>query len=147
MSDDTYTTSVRIEATPEEVFPYLTRSDLMVRWMGDWADLDPSPNGKLAIDVNGIPIRGEYLVVEPPHRLVFSWGAAGNDVLTPGSTTVEILLRPDGDGTVLELAHRDLPREELPKHGVGWGHFLDRLTIAATGSDPGPDPWATADAR
>jgi uncharacterized protein YndB with AHSA1/START domain len=144
VTDDAYTTSVRIDATPADVFPYLTNADLIVRWMGDWADLDPTPGGKLILDINGVPIRGEYLIVEPPHRLVFSWGAAGSDTLAPGSTTVEIVLRPDGGGTVLELAHRDLPAEELDKHGDGWSHFLDRLTVAGIGRDPGPDPWATA---
>lgn len=140
---DTYQTSVRIDATPAEIFPYLTTSDLIVRWMGDWADLEPTPGGHLVIDINGIPIRGEFLVVEPPHRLVFTWGAAGNDTLPPGSTTVEILLHADGDGTLVELAHRDLPAAEIARHGVGWGHFLERLTIASTGASAGPDPWAT----
>lgn len=139
---DTFTTSVRIAAPPADVFPYLTDAALVVRWMGDWADLRPEPGGALSLDINGIPIRGEYLVVDPPHRLVFTWGAAGNDVLPPGSTTVEILLRPDGDDTVVELAHRDLPPEELSQHGIGWGHFLERLVVAAGGGDPGPDPWA-----
>jgi uncharacterized protein YndB with AHSA1/START domain len=110
--------------------------------MGNWADLDPTPGGKFVLDINGVPIRGEYLVVEPPHRVVFTWGAAGNDVLAPGSTTVEIQLRPEGDGTLLELAHRDLPPEEAPKHDIGWAHFLARLAIAGAGGDPGPDPWA-----
>jgi uncharacterized protein YndB with AHSA1/START domain len=142
VSDGEFHTSVRIEARPAEVFPYLVDAELITRWMGEWAELDPTPGGKFVLDVNGVPIRGEYLVVEPPHRLVFSWGAAGNDVIGPGSTAVEIRLRADGDGTLLELAHRDLPAEELPRHGIGWGHFLTRLAVAATGADPGPDPWA-----
>ena len=142
MADDAYRTSVRIEALPAEVFPYLTDAALVTRWMGDWAELDAVADGRLAIDINGVPIRGRYTVVEPPHRLVFSWGAAGSDVLPAGSTTVEITLRHDGDGTVLELVHRDLPAEELPKHDTGWGHFLARLVVAAGGGDPGPDPWA-----
>jgi uncharacterized protein YndB with AHSA1/START domain len=142
MSDDTYTTAVRIEASPAEVFPYLIDAELVVRWMGDWAELEPNAGGKLAIDINGVPIRGEYLIVDPPHRVVFSWGVAGSDVLAPGSTTVEIVLRPDGDGTVLELAHRDLPPEQLAQHDTGWRHFLERLVVAAAGGDPGPDPWA-----
>jgi uncharacterized protein YndB with AHSA1/START domain len=141
--DDAYTTQVRIDAAPADVFPYLTDSELIVRWMGDWARLEPAPGGALAIDINGIPIRGEYLLVEPPHRVVFSWGAAGSDVLAPGSTTVEIRLRPDGAGTMLELVHRGLPPEERAQHDVGWSHFLERLVIVASGGDPGPDPWAT----
>ncbi len=24
----------------------------------------------------------------------------------------------------------------------GWDHYLPRLTVAASGADPGPDPWA-----
>ena len=138
----TFTTSVRIDASPAEVFPYLIDAELIVRWMGDWAELQPTPGGKLVLDINGVPIRGEFLVVEPPHRLVFSWGAAGSEVLAQGSTTVEIRLHEDGDGTLLELAHRGLPAEELPQHDAGWGHFLARLVVAATGRDPGPDPWA-----
>ena len=130
------------ELWPASLAGDLTDAELMVRWMGQWADLHPKAGGVLAIDVNGVPIRGEYLVVEPPHRVVFSWGAAGSDVLAAGSTTVEIMLRPDGAGTVLELVHRGLPPEELPRHGIGWGHFLERLVIAASGGEPGPDPWA-----
>jgi uncharacterized protein YndB with AHSA1/START domain len=142
MSDDVFTTSVRIEAPPDEVFPYLTDATLMVRWMGDWADLAAEAGGVFAVDIAGVPIRGEYVVVEAPKRVVFTWGAPGNDTLPAGSTTVEIVLHPDGDGTLVELAHRDLPPEELPKHRVGWDHFLPRLAIAAAGSNPGPDPWA-----
>jgi uncharacterized protein YndB with AHSA1/START domain len=114
----------------------------MVRWMGDWADLDPVDGGSFTVDINGVPIRGHYLAVEPPHRVVFTWGVAGNAGHPPGSSTVEITLRPDGRGTVLELVHADLPAEELPQHGVGWGHFLHRLATVAAGGDPGPDPWA-----
>jgi uncharacterized protein YndB with AHSA1/START domain len=142
LSDDAYTTAIRVAAPPEEVFPYLTDAALVVRWMGEWADLEPHAGGRFALDVNGVPVRGRYLAVEPPHRVVFSWGAAGNDAVPPGSTTVEITLRPDGDETVIELVHRDLPPDEVARHGVGWGHFLDRLAVAAAGGDAGPDPWA-----
>lgn len=140
--DEAFTTAIRIGATPDEVFPYLTDASLMVRWMGDWADLQPDRGGKFVVDINGVPIRGHYVAVEPPHRVVFTWGAAGNDTLPPGSTTVEITLRPDGGETVVELVHRGLPPEELARHRVGWGHFLDRLVVAAGGGDVGPDPWA-----
>ena len=49
-------------------FPYLIDAELMVRWMGEWAELQPKAGGRLAIDINGVPIRGDYVVVEPPHR-------------------------------------------------------------------------------
>jgi uncharacterized protein YndB with AHSA1/START domain len=142
VSEGDYATTIRIAATPSEVFPYLTDASLLVRWMGDWADLEATAGGRFVVDVNGVPIRGSYVVVEPPERIVFTWGAAGNSVLPPGSTTVEIRLRPDGDETLVELVHRGLPPEEVPQHGVGWTHFLGRLQAVAAGADPGPDPWA-----
>lgn len=140
MSDDTFATSVRIAAEPGTVFPYLTDPDLMVRWMGNWADLEAKPGGKFALDIRGVPLRGEFVAVEPPHRLVFTWGAPGNPAVPPGSTTVEITLRPDGDATVVELIHRGLPPEEVARHGVGWHHYLPRLAVAAAGGDAGADP-------
>jgi uncharacterized protein YndB with AHSA1/START domain len=123
---DAYATSIRIAAKPDEVFPYLTDAALMVRWMGDWVDLDPEPGGTFAVDFEGVPVRGEYRVVEPPRRVVFTWGAPGSAV-PPGSSTVEITLEPDGDGTLLQLVHRDLPPEEAPRHGEGWEHYLPLL--------------------
>jgi uncharacterized protein YndB with AHSA1/START domain len=142
MSTDEFTAQLRIGATPSEVFPYLTDSELMVRWMGNWADLDPTVGGQFVVDINGVPVRGEFLAVEPPHRVVFTWGMPGNDRMPAGSTTVEITLRSEGNETVLELVHRDLPPEELEMHGVGWDHVFERLAVAAVGGDPGPDPWS-----
>jgi uncharacterized protein YndB with AHSA1/START domain len=142
MSTDEYRTEIRIDAGPADVFPFLVDAELMVRWMGDWADLDPVTDGRFVVDINGVPIRGRYLEIDPPHRVVFSWGAAGNEHIPPESTTVEITLRADGDVTVVELVHRQLPPDQLAQHGIGWGHFLDRLKIASAGGDPGPDPWA-----
>jgi uncharacterized protein YndB with AHSA1/START domain len=80
------------------------------------------------------------VVVEPPTRLVFTWGWEGADEMPPGSTTVEVRLTPDGDATIVRLTHRDLPTpEQVESHAAGWGHFLARLAVAATGGDPGPD--------
>jgi uncharacterized protein YndB with AHSA1/START domain len=145
MTDGTYRTSVRIDASPGDVFPYLTDTDLLTQWMGQHAVLDPVAGGSYAVDITGVPIRGQFLEVDPPHRVVFSWGVAGNDAFPAASTTVEITLTADGPATVLELVHRDLPPDELPKHDVGWAHFLDRLLVLAGGGDPGPDPWAAGD--
>jgi uncharacterized protein YndB with AHSA1/START domain len=142
VSDRDFATTLRIAATPDEVFPYLTDPALMTRWMGDRADLDARAGGAFVVDINGIPVRGNYVEVDPPHRVVFTWGVAGDDRLGPGSTTVEITLRLDGAETVLDLVHRDLPPEELAKHDTGWGHFLELLSVVAADGDAGPDPWA-----
>jgi uncharacterized protein YndB with AHSA1/START domain len=90
--------------------------------------------------VHGAPVRGRYLDLDPPNRLVISWGYAGSDTLPPGSSTVEIRLIPADGGTRVELEHRDLPPREVPGHVSGWDHYLARLRVAGSGRDPGPDP-------
>jgi uncharacterized protein YndB with AHSA1/START domain len=84
---------------------------------------------------------GRYLVVDPPRRLVLTWGWEGNQHLPPGSSTVEITLEPDGEGTIVRLRHTGLPDDELrQQHREGWVRYLDRLSVAASGGDPGPEP-------
>jgi len=136
----------RIAASPEVVFDFFTDPDKMVQWMGRSAQLDPRPGGGLRCDINGRDVaRGEYVALEPPRRAVFTWGWEGEDTLTPaGSSTVEVLLEPDGEGTRLRLIHSDLPSVEAgEKHRQGWEHYAERLATVAAGGDPGADPWAT----
>ena len=45
----------------------------------------------------------------------------------PGSTTVEVVLTPDGPDTVVELFHHELPAGEFDSHLEGWSAMLDRL--------------------
>ncbi len=42
--------------------------------MGQHASLDPRPGGQFAIDVNGASVRGQYLELDPPNRIVITWG-------------------------------------------------------------------------
>ena len=76
-----------------------------------------------------------------------SWGVAGSTELPPGTTEVEFTLTPTPAGTRLRLVHRGLPPSQASMHATGWNHFLLRLTLAAAGTDPGPDPWDQAAAR
>jgi len=85
------------------------------------------------------------VTVDPPHRIVFTWGWEGDgSPVPPGSSTVEITITADGpDATVLRLVHRGLPLPALDRHRDGWEHYLGRLTIRAAGGDPGPDGTTT----
>jgi uncharacterized protein YndB with AHSA1/START domain len=138
-----FRTELDIEAPPDVVFQHLTDPALLVAWMGQHAVLEPDTGGRFEVDINGVPIRGTFVTVEPPHRVVFTWGVAGRDDLPPGCTTVEVTLAPIGAGTHLRLVHSGLPEAEAPKHDEGWHHFLPRLATRAAGGDPGPDSWAT----
>ena len=134
---------VRIAARPETVFPFFTDPVKMLLWKGVEADLDPQPGGTFRVNVTGTAVaRGEYLEVTPNTRVVFTWGwESEGHAVPPGSSTVEVTLRVDGDGTLVTLTHHGLEGEERDGHAEGWDHFMERLSIAATGGDPGPDPW------
>jgi len=136
------TASVHIAADPERVFDYFTKPAAILRWMGDYAVLDPRPGGQFTLDINGVPVRGRYLAVDRPHRLLLSWGHAGSDRLPPGGSTVEVTFVPEGGGTTVTVVHSGLPAADAEQHRLGWAHFLDRLVVAAQGGDPGPDPWS-----
>jgi uncharacterized protein YndB with AHSA1/START domain len=119
--------TVTIDATPEDVFPYLLDPALLVQWMGDTAELRPEPGGVFALDMGEILVRGTYVVVEPPRRVEFTWGVLDNDTLPPGSTTVEIVLTADGEQTIVELTHRGLPADWRTPHMGGWNARLGAL--------------------
>ena len=113
------------------VFPYFTDPALLVTWIGERAELDPQPSGVFALDMGQSMTRGAYITVDPPRRVVFNWGIPGNLELPPGGSTVEVVLTPDGDGTIVVLTHRGLPSNHIEGHRAGWEHQLGRLPAAA----------------
>ena len=118
-----------IAASPATVFSYLVDPAKFSAWMGVGADLDPRPGGRVRIDVDGEHIAvGEFREVDPPHRVVMTWGWENNDAVPPGSTTVEITLTPDGSGTIFRLRHLGLPNEEERRsHLGGWNLYTGNL--------------------
>jgi uncharacterized protein YndB with AHSA1/START domain len=140
---EAYQTQIDIDATPEQVFDYFVKPELLVRWMGDFAKLEAKNGGIFAVDINGIIIRGEFVRVERPHLIEIAWGEADNAAMPPGSTRIVVRLTPLTSGTRVQLTHSGLVPGEAEKHAIGWPHFLERLSLAASGRDPGTDPWAT----
>lgn len=136
-----YATSIEIDAAPADVFDYLVTEAGMTAWMGQHAALDPRPGGSFAVDIAGFPIRGRYLEVERPHRVVVSWGVAGSGDLPAGASTVGFTLTPTTRGTRVDLVHSGLPDAQLAGHADGWTHFLSRLLVVAPGGDAGHDDW------
>jgi uncharacterized protein YndB with AHSA1/START domain len=139
-----FKTEIVLNASAEDVFRHLTDPAAMIRWMGQHATLKPVPGGAFEVDINGVPIRGQYLELDPPRRVLVSWGVAGNTEMPPGATQVEFTLTPIPAGTRLSLVHRGLPPGEQQVHAAGWPHFLARLPRAVAGDDPDPDPWQSA---
>ena len=136
-----------IAARPETVWEFLVDPEKAARWMGREVALEPHPGGLYRVDViPGSVALGEFVEVDPPRRLVWTWGwepgSLGEEA--PGSTTIEVELIPDGDGTTLRFIHRGLPSAAAgQRHAHGWDHYLERLVVAASGGDSGTDPWLT----
>jgi uncharacterized protein YndB with AHSA1/START domain len=126
---------LRIAAPPEVVFALWTESDRMVQWMGRTVSLEARAGGAFRLDYNGSDIAsGEVLEIDPPRRLVLSWGwEAEGDPTPPGSSRVEVTLAPDGGGTLLRLCHSGLTAEAVEGHAVGWDQFLPGLVSVAEG--------------
>jgi uncharacterized protein YndB with AHSA1/START domain len=134
-----------IQATAQEVFEYFVDPALFGQWMAEGATLDPRPDGTLRwTHPNGDTVSGRYVDVDPPRRLVFTYGWERAEVqIPPGSTTVEVDLVTQDDGaTLVTLVHRGLEGGLVDAHRGGWAHYLDRLRLAVQGQPPGPDPWA-----
>ena len=136
--------SIDIAATQEQVFDYFVRPELLVRWMGDFARLEATAGGVFSVDINGVLIRGHFVQVERPNLIEIAWGEAGNEAVPPGATRLVVTFSAHGDGTRVTVAHSGLAPAEAKKHAIGWPHFIERLAVAASGVDPGPDLWKTA---
>jgi uncharacterized protein YndB with AHSA1/START domain len=130
----------QIDASPETVFGFFTDPELLTRWLAVEATLDPRPGGvclqtHVGREDTRYFMRGEFVEVEPPTRVVFTWGFENDTTaIRPGASTVEVTLEPRDGGTWLRLVHRDLPQSERGDHDAGWAGMLDRLATVVAGS-------------
>jgi uncharacterized protein YndB with AHSA1/START domain len=152
--------SVYVPAAPGETYRYFTDPARYVQWMGSEAELEAVPGGRYRVRMSdGFRAAGEFLELDPPHRLVFTWGfaddeaashvkhepseASSGSAMPAGSTRVTVMFGAEDGGTRLTLRHDDLPDDELRRaHQVAWQTYLPRLAVRAAGGDPGPDPHA-----
>lgn len=149
MSHDAYDdpvvrAEVHVAATPETVWSFLSDGARFAAWLGAFAGQAPLPGTQVEARVGGA-IRVEYgndtravgqiTALEPPRRVVFTWGYEGPQAqLAPGSTEVEITLTPTPDGTHVQLHHRGLANaQQRREHVGGWMHYLAML--ARQGAD------------
>ena len=127
-----------LPAPAEQVFDMFTDPRQLVRWIGISADLQPRPGGRFRFEVlPGQFCEGQYVIVERPARLVFTWGWTDPSFgLPPGTSRVEVTLtRSDQDTgrTRLRLVHSGLAGDLDLLHDDGWSRFLARLAAAAAG--------------
>lgn len=129
-----------IRAPAQTVYDHLTDPAALLTWMAVSAESEPVEGGRIRWTLpNGATMLGRYIDLQPPHRLVFSYGWEGDLMgVPPESTRVEIDLRIHPNGTLLILTHRLLPDVAAEQHRYGWDYFLRRLAALlapAVGAD------------
>lgn len=139
---DVVRVTVHIAAQPETVFPYFTDPARYVRWMGREATLEAVPGGSYRVRMrDGVEVSGHFVEVDPPQRLVFTWGWIDDERVAAGSTRVTVTLEAAQGGTRVTLLHHDLPSERArEQHSDGWRMYLDRLEVSVRGGDLSRDP-------
>ena len=128
----------RIKAAPAKVYAAWADPEKIVRWFGPAeasgssvrAEMDVRPGGRYRIsfkteDGEYHEVGGVYREVVPGRRLVFSWAWHS----TPErESQVTVLLKPDGDGTLLTLHHEQFfDQGTRDGHQRGWTGTLDKL--------------------
>ncbi len=103
--------------------------------------LDPQPGGSYRFQTigGGFSVTGEYTVVEPGHRLEFTWQWRNLVdqvwLLDGGVDTIEVDFTADGpDRTLVRVRHHTTP-EAVGDYTAGWRDVLSRLGVV-DGSDP-----------
>jgi len=131
-----------IPAPPQEVFRWFVQPELLVRWLGIAAELEPRPGGRFRFEVTeGQWCSGRYVEVVPARRVVVTWGWDSDAIpVPPGSSTVAVDLLEHPEGTLVRLVHGGLAPEVRPLHAEGWSRFLPRLAAVVGGRDPGQHP-------
>ena len=126
----------RIAASPDEVFDAWTDAGSLAQWMlpipggSTTARVDARVGGTFHIDMIGngqtYAHDGEYLRVERPRLLEFTWVSRGTNG-ERSIVTVELRALA-ADLTELILTHRQLPnRATADAHDEGWSRGLDQL--------------------
>jgi uncharacterized protein YndB with AHSA1/START domain len=136
------TVTRRFAASPETVFdafldPAVARHFLFATATGEMieAQVDPRVGGRYAFterrpDMGEVRHVGEYLKIERPRRLVFTFGVPQFD---PGMTTVTIEIAPAAEGCELTLTNTDVPNDYLEANREGWTRILAGLSPARDG--------------
>ena len=124
----------------ERVFEAWLDSESLAQWMrpGDsthaTVTVNPRVGGGFRIVMDGpthgaLEHHGEYLAIEPPSLLSFTWISEFTD---HEPTVVTIEFHERGTGTELVLTHRRLPPKAVEAHRHGWTDVVRLLDEALT---------------
>lgn len=134
-----------IRASPEQVWRALTDADLTARYWGHANVSDWQPGSSWEhqrLDGSGADLVGRVLEVEPPHRLVITFGDPPEGSPT-GPSVVTFLVEPHQDIVRLTVTHDDLADPTaLQEISHGWPAVLANLkSLLETGEVLPQAPW------
>jgi uncharacterized protein YndB with AHSA1/START domain len=144
MSEETVTVVVahRYAAPPQKVFDAfldvtIARRFLFATATGEMieAEIAPRVGGRFAFterrpDMGDVRHVGEYLEIDRPRRLVFSFGVPQFD---PGMTRVTVEIAARADGCELILTNAGVPAAYGDSNHEGWSRILAGLLAAYDG--------------
>ena len=139
----------RLSHPPEVVWRAITDPEELSRWHLTDASVDGRVGGlvRLTRASQHFEVTGKVLTWDPPRVFEHEWkvapgphSAAGEDAI------IRWELRPEGEGTVLTLSHRELTRRFASVYIAGTHAFLDRLEAQLDGRRP-PDMGRAAEVR
>ena len=120
-----------LEAGIETVYRAWTDEAVLREWFGPTegveadVELDLRVGGRYRITMGSRTTRGEYLEIEPPRRLAFTWTWDDDPEV---ETQVTIDLEPAGEQTRMILRHERLPLEvDCMGFEMGWRRSVARL--------------------
>lgn len=138
MSRTTHTLEQHIEAAPSAVFRAFTNATALREWLCDAAMVVPRKDGRLHLWwTSGYHATGDYTKVVPDEAISFTWHGKGE----PAPTRVRVALRPDGEGTLVELTHKGVgtgKKWAVSAEAIrrGWEAGLENLkSVLETGHD------------
>ncbi len=131
-------------ASPDQLFKAWTLPALAGEWLftsphSEHSEhhLDPRPGGRWTIqdrrDQTDYIATGEYLAVERPYRLVFTFAMPQ---FSPNSDTITVTIEPEGDGSTLTLVQegpdiaaelQQLPEDVQTGTEAGWINMFNNL--------------------
>jgi uncharacterized protein YndB with AHSA1/START domain len=126
----------RISATPEKLFAAWTQPTLLVRWWGPQgvacpaAEMDLRVGGCYRIanqfpDATVVWIAGTFEVIEPPHRLTYTWKLESQK---GPMERVTVCFEAHGGATEVVVTHERIRDESArTSHEHGWIGCLDSL--------------------
>jgi uncharacterized protein YndB with AHSA1/START domain len=133
-----------IRAPQQRVFDAWTKTEELKAWHApgpltvSFAEIDLRPGGAYRIhmrepDGKEHRVSGVYREVDPPRKVVYTWGWDGDHPVKDSLVTLEFIAR--GNSTEVVLRHDGIVDDkERSNHEHGWTAILDKFEARYSGS-------------